>query len=450
MAESLAHAPAGLRRVSTVDVVFFLTIIYLVIDSVNGYLLRQGLFSISMPYKMLLLLLIVVTCRLYVLALGSVLVLLFFLVARVVMSSDVLAAASGLDMLAKFASIPIFYVFFRRLLQREQSMRPVCLLARVSFAVLAINIVLGSLGFGYAAYSGSGVSIGAKGFIFAGNELGLALFLSGALVLLDLLLRERYKSYLAVSLVWIALSMLSAVKVPAVTSLALFVLFPLIRFSASIHDWLVDRRLLGLTLLVSTMGPLVAIGAISYLLFQVGLWERISFFLARLDWLTVIMSERNLRAEAALSYFANNYSVPEQLLGQGLEWKALSGTAINVEMDPIDFLMRYGLIGTLIPYMFFVGVMYAGIAFNRQMPIWREMALINALILLISVVAGHALSSGTAAPLIGASLALALAHPREVLGPQYGGVVPAKGFFSGPGLPGKEIPATAPNAPPGR
>jgi hypothetical protein len=404
---------AGPGRVSAVDAVFFLTMIYLVIDSVNGYLLRQDLFSISMPYKILLLLLIILTLRLYLLALGIMLGLFFFLVARVVMSSDVYTATAGLDMLAKFASIPVFYVFFRRLLQRERSPRPVYLLARACFLVLAINIVMGSLGFGYTAYSGSGLSIGSKGFIFAGNELGLALFLSGALVLLDLLVRERYKSYVAVSLLWVALSILSAVKVAAGTALMLSLLFPVIRFYASIRGWLVNRRLFGLTLLVLTMGPFVAFGAVSYLLFQVGLWERISFFLARVDWITVMMSERNIRAEAALAHFANNYSVPEQLLGRGLDWMVLSGTAIDVEMDPIDFLMRYGLIGALIPYMFFLSVLYAGIALNRQMPIWREIAVVIILILVISVLAGHVLSSGTAAPLIGAVLAVALAHPTE-------------------------------------
>lgn len=447
MSNRPVHAQSGVGRITALDVVFFLTVIYLVIDSVNGYLLRQGLFSISMPYKVMLLLLITLTCRLYFLAFGSGLVLLFFLVARVTMSPDVHAAASGLDMLAKFASIPILYMFFRQLLRREQSLRPVFILARVSFVVLAINIALGSVGYGYAAYSSGGVSIGAKGFIFAGNELGLALFLSGALVLLDLLIRERYKSYVAVSLLWVALSILSAVKVAAATSLLLFVLFPLIRFSTGIHGWLVNRRLLGLTLLVSTIGPLVALGAISYLLFQVGLWERISFFLARMDWTTVVMSGRNMRAEAALHYFANNYSAAEQLLGRGLDWMAFSGSYNNVEMDPIDFLMRYGFIGVLIPYMFFLGMLYAGTVLNRQMPVRREMAVIIALILLISVLAGHVLSSGTAAPLIGAVLAVALAHPNEVFPPQQGRAASVQELVRGTLLRGPTIPRTVSQSP---
>lgn len=379
---------------------------YLVVDTLNGWMMRDGLFSVSMPYKILMLIFSFFVFKSYLAFISWILFVFFLIMVRVYDGADIVSALSGLDWLLKFIFIPIFTLCFLKHIRKSGNLNSIFFLAKVSFSILLLNVLLGTVGIGYTAYSSSESSIGAKGFIYAGNELGVALLVSGGLIMVDFISKKRYFMFCLFSFIFIIASALTAVKVAFLSALLMFFLFPIFCLYVEMKKYRVTKRTLLFSVALTVVAPAIIFSSIYFLLFHVGLWERIEFFMNRVDLVTMIFSGRNQRAEIAISIFFQNYSLYEQMFGQGILWLNHPLVTDQVEIDFFDFLMRYGILGALVPYLFmFVICGYAFINIkNNEIGIYVFLMVI--LVVAVSLVAGHVLYAGTAAPLIAALFSL--------------------------------------------
>ena len=220
-------------------VVFFLFSIYLVVDSINGFMLREGLPSVSMPYKLMLIFLSCALFCLYFHVIYLSVFILFFILYGVV-CFGLSQSFTGMDWLIKFFSIVFFYHYFKMFfLSKEGGYDDFLILYSVCFIILSFNVCLGLFGIGYSSYASSG--LGSKGFIYAGNELGFAIVLSASVLLAKLITERRFAFYCLVSLSLIFISALSAVKVAFVSSFFLVLFFPFLSLFRHVSFFHVDR-----------------------------------------------------------------------------------------------------------------------------------------------------------------------------------------------------------------
>lgn len=386
---------------SRLKIVFVLFSLYLVVDSVNGFMLREGLPSVSMPYKLTL---IIITCllfSLYVKIIVISLIILFYLIYGVI-SFGFTQTLQGMDWLVKLLSIIYFYYLFKRLFSHDND----CYNRFVSFCficffVLAFNVCLGLFGVGYSSYSSS--DLGSKGFIYAGNELGFAIILSASVILAKFIHEKNYKSYCYFSLFLIFVSALTAVKVAFISSIIIILIFPLLSLHVRSNFFFVSKKAMIFVSLLYLISPFIIASALYYFLFNVGLWERIQFFWGRTSFIDFILSGRFERLLLSLDIFLHDYSLVEKLFGRGVTW--IDGVKVfnNVEIDLFDFLMRYGLFGFFSCLVLILFCLHIALSSNHVHK--RYYIVVFFLGLAVSLTAGHVIYSGTASIIMSAFFA---------------------------------------------
>jgi hypothetical protein len=345
----------------------FLFSIMLIVDSVNGLTMRAADFSVSAPFKGLLLVLVVLYLKRWVSVSLVLLVLLLFVFVHFFVLGDVVPAVSSSEMLFKCFSIVIFYWFFRRLLQDRDH--------HTVIYVLVVSIIL-----------------------------------------MKLIVEARYFWYIAVGLISTMLSVLLATKVTILSVLLLFISFPFLS--------VVDRRLLNFRLsrkkfkfaaLISVLFPAVVFSSVYILLYEINLIGRLEFFYSTADFVDVAMSGRNLLAADAWSIFSRDYSTIATFFGRGEYWDGSLDSSKLVEIDPVDILMTYGLIGLCLVYGFFTAIMVQVAGNVQHNPFGKYVLFTTVLLMGISFTAGHVVYSGTGGYLLAALLALGTLNSRRWL-----------------------------------
>jgi hypothetical protein len=394
----------------------FLFSIMLIVDSVNGLTMRAADFSVSAPFKGLLLVLVVLYLKRWVSVSLVLLVLLLFVFVHFFVLGDVEPAVSSSEMLFKCFSIVIFYWFFRRLLQ-DRDHHTVVVIAAIAGMVIVANLMVGVSGFGYAQYvSADQTTIGSRGFFYSGNELSVIYVLVVSIILMKLIVEARYFWYIAVGLISTMLSVLLATKVTILSVLLLFISFPFLS--------VVDRRLLNFRLsrkkfkfaaLISVLFPAVVFSSVYILLYEINLIGRLEFFYSTADFVDVAMSGRNLLAADAWSIFSRDYSTIATFFGRGEYWDGSLDSSKLVEIDPVDILMTYGLIGLCLVYGFFTAIMVQVAGNVQHNPFGKYVLFTTVLLMGISFTAGHVVYSGTGGYLLAALLALGTLNSRRWL-----------------------------------
>ena len=387
-----------------------LLLFYLLVDTVNGVLIRAGFFSISVLYKATIILLIVYIYKHRVQIYLPLYVLFIYFIVHMAISSNLSQTIQGLGWLFKTLSLFWFYFFFKEQVKNDNS-GTIFKLAKYSFIILNLNMVIGVLGYGFSQYTGG---IGVKGLIYAGNEIGLTIVVSSLILLVNALSNNKYKQYLIILSIFLIVSILTTTKATLFAFALITVFFPLIKISNRPHFRFINKKDFALTVLTYGVFPAILIFAINYVLFSMGLWDRISFFYYSLGHsiFSIVLSGRDLLASLAFNEFLN-YNPIEFLFGSGLSWTHIFDIPgkTGVEIDIVDYLMRYGIIGVLIPYGFLFAIILIAFKNRHTNPMYKYIVFSVLLIILISVTAGHVLYSGTAAPLLAALFALASYSP---------------------------------------
>lgn len=392
----------------------FLFSIMLIVDSVNGLTMRAADISISAPYKFILLILVVLYLKRWTSVLLLLITLLIFIFAHFFVLGDIVLALSSSEMFFKFFSVVIFYWFFKKLIQNGNH-HSIFIIAAISGVVITVNLMLGLAGFGYAQYVATDqVAIGSRGFFYSGNELSVTYVLVVSMVLIKSVVEARYFIYVLVGLISVILSVLLATKVTILSVLLLFIVFPFLTvIDVRLMSLYLSKRKFVFATVISVLFPIVVFSSIYVLLYEIRLIDRLEYFYSSADFIDVAMSGRNLLAVEAWGIFSGEYSVTAILFGSGQYWHGSPEVSKLVEIDPLDFLMTYGLIGLLVVYGFFVAVI-SKIVMNVHNNLYAKYVSFTAILLMgISFTAGHVVYSGTGGYLIAGLLALGTFNSRS-------------------------------------
>lgn len=389
------------NRLSLAVIIAWFYSFSIVVDTFNGFLLAEYSVGISAFYKAALLALVmffIITKNKKTLVVP--ILLSWYFCYLMVISQDIFIAISGVDWLVRFTFIIFAYFFFKYIVEQEKYYL-VAKCAQVYFVVITLNLFAGAMGLGYSQYTSEGEGIGTKGFFYAGNELSVTYCLSAALYLNFKLIEKNYLAFVFLAIVFMTSSLFIATKVAFISSFAVALGLIFIYMARGISELKIKNRpsLLMTGFFISALISLPI--AIYVALFVIGLYERMSYFYDKYGGLRFIFSGRDDWASEALDIFSDQ-GVIKILFGSGTEWRNLTTFNKSVEIDAIDFLLNYGIVGLIITY----GTVLAILCLPTQNPNWsRPMKFIILLILSISLTSGHVLYSAMGGPLIGAVLA---------------------------------------------
>lgn len=394
-----------------------LSSIYLIVDTVNGFLLRNAVLpiSISIIFKLLLIgiFLFSMDKKNFLIALFPAVLIFLFLDMHILYLNGFGDVFGDFQWMFKFYLIVLSYLFFRYVIDHyPHLLEKIFFIVKLSFAILALNIFAGAVGIGYKQYEDS---IGSIGFIYAGNEMSLAIIVSGAIILFYLLEKRKIAAYFLFSLLFIAVAVLKVTKIAVIGSFIMVLFLPLIAVLPQLTTLKVDKSLVKIFTIALTLFLVSFPAAIYIALYKLDLISRLSYWLDKTDLVTVIFSHRNIWAGEALDMFWNSYSNLELFFGIGRPmFLALFGQ--SVEIDPVDMLMAYGIFGVLLIYSYFIYMV--GLAFQKSFSeehiYAKYIVFIGLFVIAVSFTAGHVVTSGIAGILAG--LLFALLHAKKETG----------------------------------
>lgn len=380
---------------------------FILIDMINGVFIRNNLLSISVLYKgttmilVILYLLLSKKTNFKIIAIISIPV--FYILIQSAYFGDINVSIKNINWMVKFISISTFYIFFYKLLQQEKY-HLVEKIVKYSFVFLTLNFILGFIGLGYKTYD---ESIGAVGFIYAANEVSILILSLSSILQMNLLFRKNYKYFFIVFLTTLFMSTILTSKVAIFGTIIILLSFITIHLLENFKNFKINRNMFLFTSSIIITIPPIAIFAIYFTLFKMNLIERLSYFYSKLDIITFIFSSRNLKAIEPMNYFYNT-PIIEKIFGT-------SYLALNdwiVEIDLLDFLVSYGVIGVILSYGFLIFIIIKT-ALNVYNPYKHYIIFMVFLLIAISITGGHLLNSGTAGYAIAILLAMSNIKIKE-------------------------------------
>lgn len=382
-------------------------------DTVTGFIVNEGL-NFLRPSQVLKLVIIgYMTFRLCLIQKYFVLLVFFYLAWIIASLSSYYLHAYSIGFIARdvnfliktFLPLISFY-FCKFLLQKNEKYysKYFQYILYFNFIILAGNMILGIMGFGYSEYTIGDKEIGTSGYFTAGNEVAAVMVILNCFVLFKCWANKR-KYYLLLAALCFFIAVCKATKVAMLGSLLSIIFIPLV----SEHLYIFKFTKLKLWIMVSFFLALfLSFNLGVYLIDEIGLMDRWAFALAKTDLLTTILSGRNIYLENAWYLFKNDFSTLEMFFGRGLDNFVKSmipyiGKEKNVEMDFFDIFFQYGILGTILVFVPYLKIIYeTSLKFFNGNKYFAPMVLLsNAILLLVSFISGHVIGGGMVAVFIG-------------------------------------------------
>ena len=345
------------------SIIYILLLCYTFVDCLTGLFKMYGLPSVSLPYKVMLICLMVVSLKSYS---GGVIYFYYF---AIILSSLCLylfnAYTSIFDSLAmqlRIIMAPIVFIYLKKIYL--YNIIKIITLLKVNTMVLVFNLLLGGFGFGDSTYKGQ-LNLGVKGFFYDGNALAVTLFVI-YVIWLNLLPQKKIK----VSITFFVLAVLIATKVSVLSVLFYFCCFCFL-------DVPMKKRF-------SVLGVLfIGVFLLSFFLFQMPIfqyhYERIKWLLTIFDgnYLSALLSGRDIDLAKHYSFFQRQFSLTVVLFGYGY----LNFMKI-IELDAFDTLFCYGVLFFIPTFLFYSHCLFI----NRRN---LKIVMFNVVYFLISITSGH-------------------------------------------------------------
>lgn len=331
-------------------VIWWMFSIYLLVDSLTGFsrlYLGQDL-KISLLFKLPLLVLLlcfvlVLNRRLALLLMCLVAIFLIAPLRQIVLHADIEYFVLDLRVAIKLLSPTIVFAYVLILANRMPELIEKYLVKSLWFisSVFVLNIGIGLTGVGFRSYTEGENGIGTTGFFFAGNEVGAVLVVIMCFAFQSVWMRSRLY-YCVVGLFFIVLSSAIGTKVAILSSLLCFALIPILNERAALF-FITKLKLVALFLMA------IVVLIISYYFLDV--LTNFSVF-ARLNWafeqrgiIGFIFSGRQYFVDKSISIYLSDDSVVSYLFGIGVSGTRLLTGKPASEIDPVDTLVWFGLIG---------------------------------------------------------------------------------------------------------
>ncbi|PKM19440.1 MAG: hypothetical protein CVV11_07345 [Gammaproteobacteria bacterium HGW-Gammaproteobacteria-15] len=376
--------------------------LFLLVDCLNGALLQLHGFSygLSVFYKLLLLLLM--TLALLVqqprVVLGLLLLLLLMLLGPA-LQWPVLAQRwwlADIQLAIKALSPLLAFTYLVSLQQRLPATAQLVFKHTliISALVVLLNTVAGLAGFGFTAYQPlDGVAqsfLGIKGFFYSTNELSAVLLVLSC-ALLVLCWPQHKLAYWGISATALVIAVLLLTKTGLFGVLLLVLLIPLLMQPLSF--WQRQRKLVYWLLLAMVLILLMVLFNGESLLKLLGIYDKLTFVYQQRGISGILLSSRDYYAGRIWQTTAEHYTDWQRMLGVGQGGVALYLKKYFAELDWFDLLVFHGIAGLL------VFVLSFAVFFRHSLQLGtsgagRSLLLLNLLLLLVSSVAGHILTSG--------------------------------------------------------
>lgn len=388
-------------------VIIFCFACFIPIDMINGILIQNDILSISLVYKAVVLILVslflVKFLRIIPLFIFFCVIVLYVFIHSYLTDLD--NAIESQIMIIRFISIIVFYYFFS-ILVRQKKDKLLFTVVNVSFLFLALNILLGAIGYGCPMYENKNLEIGTRGLIYSGNEISGAFITAGALIMMKSIEQNRYINFFFIGAIMLGISVLMTTKVSIIGSLILFITFPLLKIIKQLKKLRISKKDFLLLSFFPIFVPVNVIISLYFGIYKSNIITKMLYTYNKSDFITSVLSNRNVWASEAMNAYMSEYSTTEIFFGSGLEWqKYISGNKF-VEIGIIDFLMTYGLIGLMIISGTIFIILWKTLICRNKNPYFIYIIFIILMLIGISCTSGHIFYSGTSGFLIAIVFAL--------------------------------------------
>ncbi|MGI5310038.1 O-antigen ligase family protein [Rheinheimera sp. WS51] len=375
---------------------------FLLVDCLNGALLQsQGsAYGLALVYKGLLLSLMLLALSqsqfkaVLIYIATALLLLLGPAVSSWQQSSQWILA--DVQLVVKILSPLLGFYYFFTLQQRQpaSAQRLFYFTLAVSSVVLLLNMLLGLSGWGYSAYrpmeNVQQAFLGIKGFFYSTNELSaLLLVLTAALLSLTWPL-SRWR-YCLVSLLALVIALLLLTKTGLFGCLILVLTIPLLFMPAQF--WRQHQlRLVAMAAVFLVLFLLASLN-LPALLQALGIYQKLDFVYQQRGISGIILSSRDLYASQIWASVQQHYASGQTLLGVGQGGSALQLKKYFAELDWFDLFIFYGVVGVVV-YIATFGLFICNSIKHLGLRAGRVMLLLNLVLLAVSAMAGHVITSG--------------------------------------------------------
>ncbi len=380
------------------------------VDMLNGLLLKNNVnfpISLGQLFKLLILLFLFFRFLFYPKALfiSITLTLLLFIptVYQLIKGFEEPFIFEDIIKISKYLSPVFSFLFFSTFIKTngEDGITLLFKFIKFSYIVLVGNIFLKYLGLGYPMYEFG--NIGSKGFFYAGNEVSALLIIVSSILGYQLWSQESRLNYLFFAALSLFAGLTVSSKTGTVGLLIVFILIPMKRPSLKFNI----KKGLIFVISILTLLPL-AIYAAWRSIQNTDLMIRLVYFSEKFDFLTFILSSRNVFFRNVYKTYIEKYDAIEKIIGVGQTKYEYLNTINVVEIDFADILFAYGIMGILYFILLMLFLIAQAIRFSKSVnyPHAGFVLLMALVILGVSSTAGHVYSSGMSAIFIGALFAM--------------------------------------------
>ena len=376
-----------IKALKLCSVFFKLSLIWLIIDAINGFFMASGInIPISPLFKIFIMALL--TLGLFKQKGGIELIWLIaiyvtYLVIHLVLNTTSPQLGTTINHLFRFIISVLIYFFVVKYVKQypDWSYQSIKKIFKISTIVVVVNVLIGLIGLGYSAYiQGDGF----RGYFNAGNELSGVVMILFPFILFTLGLKYGTKN---VKYIGITLLLLTTVALMG-TKTALLVMLFTIPVIPQLYKKKINLAKISIILILSVS---VLVVILYQILDYYGMMDRWIWFYERGGVEEIIFSGRDkFWEEEKLEFYNANIFI--QLFGLG--------ESRTVEMDPFDTLLNYGYVGVLLCYSFYIYLFIKSWKYRRQNMLAKLVLYVNILILGASSFAGHIIYSGMASWLI--------------------------------------------------
>jgi len=370
------------NKLCNIDKVILLMLsLWLLVDMLNGLLLRLGSFiQISQLYKAVLVLIIVLghlrNKRLVLSVIGFVFYICIW--GAIVFYFGANMTASLVLTLKPVTSI-IIYLYFCYLIHTYSPdiiIKKFVSILKISVLIFSINILLGLVGIGYSSYEGS-VNMGYCGFFYSPNELSGVVAVLFPLTLAYVKINKSNTYYILIVFFLAFISYLIGTKSPIIICIVSTLLI------TYLYGRTTEKRSVIICCIILSMVIIKYIHIIGDL--DVSILQRLVFFIEKNGLADALLSGRMGFWNETKSLFYNS-NIITRLFGLG--------GGLTVEMDPFDFLLNYGYIGFAGVIILYIWMLCKPISRNNVFK--KAVFTSNLLLVFMSIFAGHILLSSTA------------------------------------------------------
>lgn len=335
-------------KLSRDRLLYYMLSLTLLIDFLNGLFAGYHIGVIFRAFLMIICLSIIV--RYSSKTMWKCLFVFLFLLMNISISTLLFKSRLGVDVSATMKSVMVFIVSNAIIISydRYSKINPDKIIVNNLTYAGGLFLVTYLLGIGNSSYYFAGSNMGSKGAFLSLNSINIALLILYIFAVVNFVCSNK-KAVWGLACIYVALPML---LLGTKTSLIMTIVVPMIVLVINTRKKNTWAIILVLTIMALMCGNMLWNRI--YPMIEATLNRQLYLFQQR-DLVTYIFSTRNLRVGETLNYFFDNFSILDIFPGRGyyrVHEYIGRGTVIPIEMDWVDILVSYGLLGFVYTYFY--------------------------------------------------------------------------------------------------